>query len=375
VSTRDETTLARTLYSTPLRTDDAGRVVPGLCTGWSASDDFRAWRFSRCRAAPAIAAELRRVARLRSSPANWIFAPARKISVPAPGVVLVRLPFPWRRFPYALTAVAAAPRGVPGPFALVRGSPNSVVLRRLGVTVVFRRLAPLAAIRAFRRGVVDEAPVPLGDVGNFRRRPLGQVLHVRPLLALDLLAFRPRAVPAAVRRAYWHTADRSDYQSLVAEDGATAALGLVGTPPRADPGAFRRAVDSIPSLPPVRVRVSVPSDPTLRYGARILYAQWREVGLGPRLVPAGAPAEADFLRVRAAYSQDEAVLGPLHLPADLGANEQGVAFDRLDEKLRASAAVVPICWVADARLVSARLAGWREDVLGDVDYTRVSTGP
>jgi hypothetical protein len=197
------------------------------------------------------------------------------------------------------------------------------------------------------------------------------VLHVRPLLGLDLVAFRSRSVPAEVRRAYWDTADRSDYQSLVTEDGATAALGLVGRAPRADPGAFRRAVDAIPSLPPVRVRVAVPSDPTLRYGARILYAQWREVGLGPRLVLAGSRAEADFLRVRAAYPQDEALLGPLHLPAGLGADEQRAVFDRLDEQLRASAAVIPICWVADARLVSPRLAGWREDVLGDVDYTDV----
>jgi hypothetical protein len=33
--------------------------------------------------------------------------------------------------------------------------------------------------------------------------------------------------------------------------------------------------------------------------------------------------------------------------------------------------LVPISWVADARLVSPRLRGWREDELGSVDYARV----
>jgi hypothetical protein len=33
---------------------------------------------------------------------------------------------------------------------------------------------------------------------------------------------------------------------------------------------------------------------------------------------------------------------------------------------------VPIAWAVDARLVSARVHGWREDELGAVDYTRVS---
>jgi hypothetical protein len=34
--------------------------------------------------------------------------------------------------------------------------------------------------------------------------------------------------------------------------------------------------------------------------------------------------------------------------------------------------VVPIAWAVDARLVSPRLRGWREDALGVVDYNRVS---
>ena len=35
-------------------------------------------------------------------------------------------------------------------------------------------------------------------------------------------------------------------------------------------------------------------------------------------------------------------------------------------------ALVPIAWVADARLVSPRLRGWREDELGSVDYGEVT---
>ncbi|MDX6512409.1 MAG: hypothetical protein QOE36_1913, partial [Gaiellaceae bacterium] len=53
---RDETTLARTLYSTPLRTDAVtGALRPGLCADWVSADGGRAWRL-RCAHATAIAA-------------------------------------------------------------------------------------------------------------------------------------------------------------------------------------------------------------------------------------------------------------------------------------------------------------------------------
>jgi hypothetical protein len=356
------------LYSTPLRTDDQERVVPGLCTDWTASEGFRVWRF-HCSDALEIAAELRRVARLRASPANWIFAAAQRIVVPAPRTLVIRLSSSWRRFPYALTAVAAAPPGVTGPFQLVHGSSTRIVLRGSGLTLVFRRLSGLAALRAFKRGEVDEAPVPLGDMGNFRSQP--QLLHVRPVLALDAARFRSTRIPAVVRRAYWQTADRADYQTLIPEGHAVASLGVTEGVGRTNPAAFRRAVHSIASLPPLVVRIAVPTDPTLRYGARILYAQWRELGLGPRLVSTGRSADADFVRVTAAYPQEEALLGALQAPTALGDEDQRAAFTALDSRLRTSAMIIPICWVADARLVSPALAGWREDVLGNVDYTRV----
>ena len=55
----------------------------------------------------------------------------------------------------------------------------------------------------------------------------------------------------------------------------------------------------------------------------------------------------------------------------LAATDQKEDLQRLDDRLRQSAAVVPIAWVVDSRLVSLRLEGWREDVLGNVDYAAV----
>jgi hypothetical protein len=59
------------------------------------------------------------------------------------------------------------------------------------------------------------------------------------------------------------------------------------------------------------------------------------------------------------------------LAAERASTEQGPALERLDAALRALGRVVPVAWVVDARLVSSRLEGWREDVLGNVDYAEV----
>ncbi|MDX6399704.1 MAG: peptide/nickel transport system substrate-binding protein, partial [Gaiellaceae bacterium] len=128
---RDELTLARTLYATPLRTDPStGGVVPGLCTAWRASPDFRRWTFT-CRSASSIAAALRRVKRLDGAPARQFFADA-VVTAPSATTLVVDLPYPWRRFPYALTVVGAAPRFVPGPFKLVSGTTHLVVAKGEG---------------------------------------------------------------------------------------------------------------------------------------------------------------------------------------------------------------------------------------------------
>ena len=376
-SGRDETTLARALYATPLRTDPAtDAVVPGLCSAWSATSDFRTWRF-RCRSSAAIGAALRRVAQLQASPAHWLFADTR-ISVSG-GTLVVRLPFAWRRFPYALTVVGAAPRTVPGPFRLVSGSAELVVVRSDTLTVMFRRLTARAAERAFERGQVDEAPVPVGDVDGTRSR-LGDVVHTRTLLALDGVALR-RLQPA-LRRVYWQTATRSDYSELVAETSGASALSVIASNVKARPREFRNAVRAIRDLPRVRVRIGVPADPDAQYGARILYAGWRDVGLGPQLVTEPARAlDGTFVRWLAAYPQAEAIPAELVLRDRLGskplllhalaATDQRSPLQTFDADLRASARVVPIAWVVDARLVSPRLRGWREDALGDVDYSAV----
>jgi hypothetical protein len=370
-STRDELTLARALYVTPLRTDGAGRIAPGLCTAWTGSADFRTWRFT-CRRAPAIAAALRRVARMRESPSRWLFGGADEIAATGPTKLVVRLRSGWRRFPFALTALAAAPRGLPGPFRLVRGSADRVVVSSGDKTIVFRRLEPAAAVRAFRAGRIDEAPVPIGDLETLRA---DFDVRVRQLLGLDAVVFR-RAVDRRLRRAYWQTANRGDYEALL---GTSPALDVIGRDEQPDPAAFRSALKAIPSLPRRLVRIA--RAPALDYGADVLYGQWREAGLGPVLVRAPDDADATLQRVLAAYPQAEALpaalvlghgLGPrgVLLPALARVNQKS-SLAAVDASLRSSADVIPVAWVTDTRLVSPRLHGWREDLLGSVDYTPV----
>jgi hypothetical protein len=339
---RDELTLARTLFSTPLRTDPStGALRPGLCSDWTTADR-RTWRL-RCRHAGAIAAELRRT----------------KLAARAAGehrlVVVLRKPDP--RLPYRLTEVASAPPGVPGPFRLVSASRSRIVAERAGLRLEFRRLEPHVALRLFRQGRLDEAPVPLGDLRALQRdSKLSASVRVRRLLAADVLVFEPDGSLAhlpGLRRVYDDTADRADYQALVPEFGAPPAENLVDrTQPSARQAVLnaRRARREITSLPRVAVHVAVPRDPDLAYGAGLLVAAWRDIGLGPVL---GGGADARFERVLAPYPRLDA------LRAAVGGRQ-----------------AVPVAWAVDARLVSPRLHGWREDELGAVDYTRVkSRGP
>jgi hypothetical protein len=137
-------------------------------------------------------------------------------------------------------------------------------------------------------------------------------------------------------------------------------------------------------LPRVRVRIGVPANGDLRAAARLLYADWRDVGLGPLLVTEPARAlDGSFERALAPYPQAEALPAELVLGERLGsrdlllravaANDQTSALARFDDDLSASARFVPVAWVVDARLVSPRLRGWSEDALGDVDYTAVKS--
>jgi hypothetical protein len=373
VDGEDERTLARALLAAPLRVDAAGRLEPGLCAVPGSPEDGRTWRL-RCRHAPAIARELRRVA--------WLAPALERAEAPAPTALRVRLHFPWRRFPLALTAPETAPSGVPGPFRVAARSPRRLVAARPGLRLVFSRLAPEEALRAFRRGRVDVARVPAGDLGliraDLRLRP---ALRVRPLLALDLVSFRSGGVLdrlPATRLAYWRSAGRGDYASLVGERAAVPALGLVpGSRHPGVPRLLREQRALIAPLPKVEVRVAAP--PELREGAELLVALWLDLGLGPRL--AASRPDARLERLVAPYPHREAPLVALlfrrRLPGHrallraLASPRPGPLLRQADSTLERSARVVPIAWAASARLVSPRLRGWRSDALGDVDYTRV----
>jgi hypothetical protein len=186
----------------------------------------------------------------------------------------------------------------------------------------------------------------------------------------------------SLRRVYWDTANRNDYADLIAESRGAAASSVVATTKKVTAHAYREAVQALATLPRVRVRIGVPPDPQLRTGARLLYGDWRDVGLGPLLVTEPARAlDGSFGRWSAPYPQAEALPAELALRDRLGshdlllgalaASDQRGALARFDDNLRASARFVPVAWVVDARLVSPRLRGWREDALGDVDYSSV----
>jgi len=334
---RDELTLARVLFATPLRTDPESRALrPGLCSAWSASG--ATWRL-RCRHTGAIATQLRR-ARL---------FPARRIRALDERRLVIVLPAPRAELPYLLTQVAAAPPGVPGPFRLISASPERVVAERRGLRLEVNKLEPHEALRLFRAGRLDEAPVPLGDLRAARLDPqLEEAVRVRRLLAADIVVFDD-TVPPEVRHVYNATADRADYQALVPEFEAPPAESLTDrSPPKASAAVIglREARKEIPSLPHIAVRFAPPADPDLAYGLDLLVAAWRDLGLGA--VVGGKPV-ARFERLFAPYPQAAA------LPAAVRGQ-----------------LVVPIAWAVDARLVSPRLRGWREDALGAVDYRRVS---
>ncbi len=358
--TRDERTLVRTLYPTPLtvdpRTNDVRR---GLCTTWR-SRDQRTWTL-RCAHAAEIAASLRRSQ-------SWMFSGAR---ISARGTTLrVQLPYRWLRFPYALTAAQAAVRGLRGPFRVVHARPGRIVARRGVLTIEFEQVEAHRAALRFRRGELDEIPVALGDIRAAQLDPaVAPHARVRQLLAVDVVRFR--GVPSRdLRDVYWHTAARADYDGLVPEAQAPAAVSLVPgwAPERAQASAYRAAKARIGELP--RFPVALHADAGLSYGAALLSASWSDLGLDTSFATGG---NAELVRVAAPYPQNEAILARLVPGAPfLGAGAQLELLRRTDTQLYDDARVVPIAWAVDARLVSPRVRGWREDALGEVDYSRVA---
>jgi len=333
--TRDEIAVARALFATPLRTDPrTGELRPGLCSSWKRVG--RGWSL-RCRHPQEIANELK-----RTGLASNAVARGRTLNVGSPNA------------PYLLTEARAAPPAVPGPFQLIRASPTRIVAERGGLRLDFRQVDPATAARLFRHGKLDEAPVPLGDLQAVLRDPrVRSAVRIRRLLAVDVVVVEPHGTLVRfpkVRRAFGGTADRADYQALVPELEAPPAENLVEPPAakvaRAAALAYGRAKSRVSKLPQVAVRFARPADPDLAFGAGLLVAAWRDIGLGPYF--ANGKPDASFERLLAPYPR----------PGALRAAARGET-------------VIPISWVADARLVSPRLRGWREDELGAVDYARL----
>jgi hypothetical protein len=199
-----------------------------------------------------------------------------------------------------------------------------VVVRRGGLTIVFEQLEPHRAAVLFRRGRLDEAPVPLGDIRAALADPTVRPdVRVRRLDAVD--GFETKRLPGSLVHTLSATADRRDYAMLVPEDPDAATPSPPGR-------VFRSARRSIPGLPHLQVRVVTGPDPTLRYGASLLVAAWRDLGLDVRTVRRGA--NAFFVR-------------------------------------RTRPTSIPIAHAVDVRFVSPRVRGWHEDRRGLVDYAAV----
>jgi hypothetical protein len=208
--------------------------------------------------------------------------------------------------------------------------------------VAFVKTDPHSAVRLFRAGKLDVAPVPLGDIQRvLRDRQLRSSVRITRLNAIDLVSAAPGGPLSRdpkLLKAYSDTADRADYQALVPELEAPPAETLTGPVKlnaRAAAVAFSRARKEISHLPRVAVRFATPRDPTLAYGAGILVAAWRDLGLGPYF----------------------------------GKGRPDARFERVfNPKPEPGHAVIPIAWAVDAHLVSARVQGWRESDSGVVDY-------
>lgn len=290
-------------------------------------------------------------------------------------VVTVGTGWEWGRFPLRLRAVVV--NGV-RRFRTVNAGPKRIAAGRPGLTLEFVRMEPHAAAQAFRRGEIDAAPVALGDIkAALADSVVGPRVHVRPIRAVDVVRLDLRRGALAglpnTRRAFWESADRLDYQALVPEGAAARAYGLLATARPARAPLLREFRRRAAALPPVTVPLGVGRDPDLRYGATLLAAQWREVGLAASVLRS---APDRFERLRALYDAPEALFLALQpnpsplLRRALAADDPMPFLRLLDTRLRNDAAVIPVSWVASAWLVSPRLRGWRQDALGAVDYTR-----
>jgi hypothetical protein len=207
---------------------------------------------------------------------------------------------------------------------VVRARPGLIVVRRDGLRIEFRRVEPHRAAVLFRQGKLDEAPVALGDIRAALDDPLvGEAVRVTHLDEVDGL--RAVHLPRVVVDTLDATADRRDYAQLVPED-------LSAEMPTAPARVFRAARARVHHLPHTPVRIKAIGDPSVYYGATMLAAAWRDLDLNVHVT--GRGANALFTRSSAP-------------------------------------AAVAIARAVDARLVSPRVRGWRENAQGIVDYARV----
>ena len=188
-------------------------------------------------------------------------------------------------------------RALAGPFRLVSRSDDRVVIRRPGLTVVFRRLEPYAALQAFRRGELDEAPVPQGEIRALEAHPtLSPALRARALQGIDVVVL-PRGLSPALRRVYRLTVPRGEYQALISERVAAPAYGLRPGAEPTSPAEARAARGSIRGLSPSPLTLGVADRPELVEAAELVWAEWRQLGLPIRLRP-GARHRGHALRPR-----------------------------------------------------------------------------
>jgi len=250
-----------------------------------------------------------------------------------------------------------------------------------GVVVIFLSGAGLRWIDWTRP---DGAPISIALLqGNVPQQlKWEEDVRTRTLLGIDRAGIA--GYGERLRRIYWQTASRGDYEELIPELTGSAAYGFLGGE-KERRAEFRRAVADIPSLRKLPLWFFVPDDPALRQGALLLYANWRDLGLGPITLRSGSGPDvkvnAGIDRTIAAYAQVEAIPAELVLRGEvgserlllraLGAAQQRAPLELLDAQMRRRASAIPLAWVVDARLVSPRLEGWREDALGNVDYAEV----
>ena len=167
-------------------------------------------------------------------------------------------------------------------------------------------------------------------------------LRARALEGVDVVVL-PRGLPPALRRVYRLTVPRGEYQALISERVAAPAYGLRPDAEPTSPADAREARGSIRSLAPAQLTLGVADRPELVEAAELVWAEWRQLGLPVSLRPGARRTDMRFVRA---------------IPSSAIAG-------RTDD-------VVPLGWVAEARLVSPRVHGWRMDELGVVDYSPVS---